>query len=148
MDDVSIELMRLGSLGYCCSQIMVKLFLDYQGKDNPDLVRAMSGLCKGMGDCSGPCGVLTGAMCVIGLYAGKGDDHESSLEGYSEMKTMFREWFSDQVGGKHGGIMCADILGPGCPSPDTEVCGGILSASVAKVVGILAEYGIDPEEPR
>lgn len=148
MDDMSIDLMRLGGLGYCCSQIMVRIFLDFQDKDDPDLVRAMSGLCKGTGDCSGPCGVLTGAMCAIGLYAGKGTDQESCLEGYADMKSMFREWFKDQVGGKHGGLMCGDILGPGCPEPDTAVCGKILSLSVARVVEILTEYGIDPAEPR
>ena len=44
--------------GYCCSQLLLLLMLQAQDRQNPDLVRAMHGLCHGIGQSDGPCGQL------------------------------------------------------------------------------------------
>lgn len=49
MDELKFELYRLGTEGYCCSQIMLKLALDVEELENDDLIRVMNGLCNGIG---------------------------------------------------------------------------------------------------
>lgn len=71
---MSDEIARMGQLhlqGFHCSQIMLILGLERQGKTNPDLVRAMTGLAGGLGFGGKNCGALTGAACLLGLYAGR-----------------------------------------------------------------------------
>ena len=50
------RLMELGFSGFECSQMMMAVALEMDGQDNPDLIRAMSGLTGGMGHSGGVCG--------------------------------------------------------------------------------------------
>jgi hypothetical protein len=52
--------------GYCCSQIIMLLGLEKLDKDNPDLVKSMAGLCKGM-QLEKTCGTLSAAFCLLAL---------------------------------------------------------------------------------
>ena len=74
MDNTAFEMFRLKNAGYCCTQIMVKMALDEEEKENEDLLRAINGLCMGIGRTQKICGVLTGGVAILGLYAGKGND--------------------------------------------------------------------------
>ena len=56
---------------YNCSQIIMDLFLEQEQKENPGLMRAMSGLGDGCGFFHETCGVMTGAASVFGLYANR-----------------------------------------------------------------------------
>ena len=80
MTDVFFKMVELSRQGFLCSQILLIIGLEAQGKENPDVVRAMSGLVGGLGFCGKTCGALTGGACLIGLYAGKGaaDEMEDS----------------------------------------------------------------------
>jgi|SRR5580693_6111645 len=49
MNDDSFRVMDFAMKGYQCSQILMAMALEAQGKQNPDLVRAMSGLLGGWG---------------------------------------------------------------------------------------------------
>ena len=69
-------LMELGMQGFECSQILMMLALETDGCENPDLIRAMSGLTGGMGHCQKECGALTGGCCVLGYFAGRGSTEE------------------------------------------------------------------------
>ena len=40
MDDVTLHMLELKGKGFCCSQIILILALENQGRTNPDLVRA------------------------------------------------------------------------------------------------------------
>ena len=111
MDDLTIRMMQLSARGYCCSQILALLALEAQGRQNPDLVRALAGLCLGVGNSGGTCGVLSGAACLLALYTGKGSDEERTDERLPLMFAELTDWFSDVVGGAYGGVLCADILG-------------------------------------
>ena len=144
MNDVMFEMVTLGSQGYCCSQIFMLLALKARGEENPDLVRAMAGLCHGAGTCRGPCGVLTGAACVISLYAGKGAAEETGSERLPLMLDALNEWFAERAGSAFGGTACGDILGEAdCRTPDLARCGQILADTCAKVWAILEENGFD-----
>jgi len=147
LDDAGLRMMELAGKGYCCSQIMIVLALDEMDRENLDLVRAAAGLCNGLGDCSGPCGVYTGAALLLGLYGGKGMDMEEAEDILPVMLEELREWFVD-VTVQHGGIACADILDGECGQPNRERCGGLLSNAFEKVREIVVTNGLDPAEGR
>ena len=141
MDQTMLRMMELSFNGYYCSQILLLLALEAQGKSNPDLIRAMGGLANGYGSDKGVCGTLTGAACLLGLYAGKGTDAEHEDEQLHHMLRDLEEWFTRTVGSRHGGITCATIVGD-----RTEVrqrCGAIVAETWAKVVELLHVGGYD-----
>lgn len=149
MDDISLRMMQLGAQGFCCSQILLALALETRGQDNPDLVRAMAGLCNGLGDCSGPCGALTGGTCLLALYAGRGNADEEQDERLPLMISLLTQWFQDEIGARHQGVRCGDILGEnGCGAPDPGLCGSIVADTFRRCMAILQENGIDPTESR
>lgn len=105
----SFRMLELAFQGFNCSQILVLMGLEAQGKDNPDLVRAMTGLVGGLG-CGRVCGALTGGCCLLGLYAGKGapGEHEDGRLGL--MLDNLVEWFEQQQTSRYGGANCVDIV--------------------------------------
>ncbi|BCS88050.1 DVU_1555 family C-GCAxxG-C-C protein [Pseudodesulfovibrio sediminis] len=147
LDDAGLKVMELGGKGYCCTQIMILLALDEMGRENPDLVRSAAGLCNGLGDCSGPCGVLSGAAMILGLYSGKGLDMEEAEECLPVMLEELRDWFTETTA-EFGGTTCTAILGGECGQPDPIRCGGLLSAAVEQVREILVANELDPTEGR
>lgn len=72
MNALMLELIPLIREGYCCSQLLVLLVLQQQGVENPGLVRAAGGLCHGMGQSGGACGLLTGGAAALGYLRAKG----------------------------------------------------------------------------
>ncbi len=147
LDDGGLRILELAGKGYCCSQVMIQLALDEMGRENPDLIRAASGLCMGFGDCSGPCGVYLGAAAVLGLYTGKGTDMEEADHKLPLMQETLHDWFTEATA-QYGGIACRDILGGDCGQPDQVKCGGLLSAASEQVRRILLNNGVDPAEGR
>lgn len=146
-DETGLKMMELAGKGYCCSQIMVLLALDEMGRENPDLVRSAAGLCNGLGDCAGPCGVFTGAALLLGLHGAKGTDMEEADDKLSLMLEELRDWFGSATG-QYGGTACGDILDGQCGQPDPAKCGGLVSDAYAQVREILTGNGFDPSEGR
>jgi hypothetical protein len=146
VDDIRLHMMELSEKGYYCSQILLTLALEAQGKQNPDLIRAAGGLALGAGHGTGTCGALEGAACLIALYGGKGRDAERENDAFWPMLAELWEWFEADVGAKYGGVRCDDILSDG--TPRRQRCGPIVAATYARVMEILTEHGIDPTEPR
>ena len=147
LDDTGFRMLELAGKGYCCSQILVLLALGEMDRENPDLVRAAAGLCNGLGDCSGPCGVLTGAMLVLGLHGGKGADDEEAGDILPLMVEEMRDWFATATA-QYGGTACRDILDGSCGRPDAARCGGLLTDAHARLREILAQNGLDPAQGR
>lgn len=146
-DGTELKVLELAGKGYCCTQIMVLLALEEMGRDNPDLVRSAAGLCNGLGDCSGPCGVMTGGLLLLGLYGGKGADMEEAEESLPLMLEGFRDWFVDTTE-QYGGITCGEILDGNCGQPDAVRCGGLLTEAHAMVRTLLDQNGLDPAQGR
>ncbi len=146
MSDYLMDVLSHGGRGYCCSQIILRMGLDAQGEENPGLVRAMGGLCHGVGARGGSCGALTGGACLLGLYAGKGTDEEREDDVFALMLSELSDWFDEFVGAVHGGTDCASIVGDG--APDMQVCGNIVGETYGKVLEILTSHGIDPTQSR
>lgn len=145
MDDTGFQMFKLKTSGYCCAQIMVKMALDAEGKENGDLLRAVSGFCFGAGSRQKTCGVLAAGVAILGLYCGKGNDGEREKQGFSEMADEFTEWFASEFGGTE----CSDIIGA-CSITDYRTnqsyalkCGDILVKSYQKIPEILREHDFE-----
>jgi len=144
MDQNMLRMMELGYNGYYCSQILLLLALETQGNTNPALIRAMGGLAHGSGFAGGICGTLTGAACLLGLYAGKGTDAEYEDERLKYMLKDLGDWFAQTYGSRYGGITCEEIVGD-----RTEIrqrCGTIVAETYVKAVQLLNAAGYDLSE--
>ena len=109
MAEIEFRIMELTLQGFNCSQTLALLALEAQGKANPELVRALSALGRGLG-CGKICGTLSGGCCVLGLYAGRGTAEEIEDGRLSLMLTELVEWFEETFGERYGGVNCADII--------------------------------------
>ena len=141
MNDDSFRVMDFAMKGYQCSQILMAMALEAQGKENPDLVRAMSGLLGGMG-CGKTCGALTGGCSVLGLYAGWGTPDSIPDERLAAMLTEFVEWFEAEYTQCYGSIECKEIVGDDMRNKMTR-CPRIVMESLARLKEILAEYNYE-----
>jgi len=141
MNDDDFRVAELTLKGYRCSHILVQIGLDAQGKDNPELLRAMSGLVSGMG--SGlACGALTGGCCLIGLYAGMDGDGRSEHEKLPLMLEEYVDWFREECTQRFGGSDCQQIAGKN-PMQRAERCPGLILESVRKAREILEVNGFE-----
>jgi len=125
------------------AQVMT-LILEY-AKENADLLRAVNGLCMGIGGTQKTCGVLTGGIAILGLYAGKGKDTEYPGPEFSKMMDEYLDWFESEFGSTE----CRDIIGVGCIT-DYETnqsymikCGDTLMKSYEKVLEILGNHNFE-----
>jgi hypothetical protein len=141
MDEPS-ETIALGRKGFFCSQILMLQGLALQGKDNPDLVRAIQGLAGGIGFTGGNCGALSGGACLLGLYAGKGAAEEEEDLRLMLMIGELNDWFKGRFGQRYGGIDCIQILGDGMGTQLTR-CPPIIEETLQKVKELLVEHGFD-----
>ena len=98
---ISVELreylMELGMQGFECSQILMMLALETDGCENPDLIRAMSGLTGGMGHCQKECGALTGGCCVLGYFAGKRQHGRDRAQSVSKNRARLCKLVSGRI---------------------------------------------------
>ncbi|HBC91942.1 MAG TPA: hypothetical protein DCZ10_03310 [Pelotomaculum sp.] len=119
--------------GYCCSQMILKVGLEAQNKENPDLIQAIAGLCRGPNG-ELVCGCLTAGVCLLSLY-----DPQNAAQ---FLTNDLVEWFKEEYGELYGGIDCKDILS-GEPSNRYLRCPEIVAATVAKIVDMLEGLGYE-----
>jgi len=137
-DEIVMHMIELAEKKYNCSQILIILALRQEGRENPGLVRAMSGLGDGCGFFNETCGIMTGAASLLGWYAGKGDDGEEESEKLLPMLQDLGDWFQQEIGGKYSGTRCRDIAGDLVGTPECkQICGGIIFQTYNKVNEIL-----------
>ncbi|HBS59234.1 MAG TPA: hypothetical protein DEA44_08210 [Firmicutes bacterium] len=143
---MSNEMARIAQLhaqGFHCSQILVILGLEQQGKTNPDLVRAMTGLAGGLGFTGRVCGALTGAVCLLGLYAGRGEVEERENHLLNAMIEQLVDWFDERFGKEYGGADCEVILQDD-PWNKLTRCPGLVTECYVKAKELLEENGFMP----
>jgi C_GCAxxG_C_C family probable redox protein len=142
VNDETFRLITLAGQGFYCSQILLLMGLEAQGKSNPDLIRAMAGLAGGLGFTGDTCGALTGGACLLGLYAGKGLPEEAEGEKLNLMISELVDWFTEEFGRLHGGIRCETILWDD-PRNRSVKCPSLTIGTYEKVKALLVEYGFD-----
>jgi len=144
MHDPDFSMLELSYKGYFCSQILLSLALRAQGRENPGLVRALSGLANGTTRGKGVCGALTGAACLLAYYAGKGDDHEQESERLPTMLEEYWDWFEENHAHRYGGSTCGHILADG--AEPRERCAPMVAEAFRRCQDILLANGFDPME--
>lgn len=145
MDDTAFRIFKLASQGFCCTQVIIKMVLDEEKKENRDLIKAVNGLCAGIAYSKRTCGVLTGGICVLGLYAGKGDASEYPSENYMKMIKEYMEWFEEEFESTE----CTNLVGVQVINDENGninypvKCGDIIAKSYDKLQEILYKYEYD-----
>lgn len=140
--DEMMRMMELAQQGFYCSQILLQLGLEAQGKENPDLVRSMAALAGGLGFSGDTCGALTGGACLLALYAGRGTAEETEDPRLNLMIGELVEWFTQEYGELYGGIRC-DIILADDPSNRTKRCPSMVLGTYEKVKNLLIDNGYD-----
>ncbi len=141
MDDLEI-MMEMKSQGFVCSQIILKMGLDLQGKENPDLIRAVQSLAGGLGYTGDVCGALTAGTCLLGLYAGKGNSAEEDDPRLVFMVEDLVKWFDHKYAHPHGGNHCVDLVNNQARQM-TALCPQIIASTYQKVKELLVENSFD-----
>ena len=152
MHPLMLELLPWVRQGYCCSQLLLLLLLQAREEENPGLVRAMQGLCVGIGHADGPCGLLTGGACALGLLAGKGADDEDAQPLLEALLNDYAQWFAERTRA-YGGTGCDEVAPglaaeqgrasvPGQPA-DPAGCGDLLADCWEKILDLMQTYELD-----
>lgn len=136
------RMLELKKQGFYCSQIMVILGLELLGRQNPDLVASMQGLAGGLGFTGELCGTLTGGVCLLSLYAGKGRAEQENDERLLFMVEDLVKWFKAGYGQDYGGIRCDDIVGTTAGQMAAR-CPVMIAGTFQKVKELLVENGYD-----
>lgn len=130
---------RIGELlsqKFHCSQIMMQMGMEALELEEPNLVKAMTGLAGGLGGCGKNCGALTGGVCMISLFAGRGTAEEEADPELEAMISEFLVWFEESFGSAD----CGDIIqGDRANIPGT--CPRLICAACQKALEILESRG-------
>jgi hypothetical protein len=143
-DEMVNRMIQLAENKYNCSQIMMILALEQEGKESPELVRAMSGLGDGCGFFKETCGIMTGAASILAWYAGKGADGEEESEKLLPMLEELGDWFQQDIGAKYAGTRCNEIVGDLVGTDEgKQICGSVIFQTFGRVNEILADNGFN-----
>jgi C_GCAxxG_C_C family probable redox protein len=139
----AFTMFKLANSGYCCSQILVLMYLENNKIENIPLVKAMAGLCAGVGNSGKTCGIVTGAACLFGLYAGKGTSNDVRDDNLKKMIHDFVKWFEEEFESTECvDLITVDVLNDISQNGAYPVkCGNTIQKSYKKVNEILMEYG-------
>ena len=138
--DVFERMLELSRQGFDCAQILLSIALELEGKQNPDLVRAMGGLTGGVGNTGLTCGALTGGACLLAYFAGRGEPDELPHPALGEMQKEFAAWFA-QYAQEYGGTDCNSILA-GDPRNKMQRCPLVVQAAFESCMELLERHGV------
>ena len=136
--DLMERMLELSQQGYYCAQILLILAMEAEGKENPDLVRAMGGLNGGLGNSGRICGCLTGGACFLSYYAGKGETDELPHPDCDAVIQEFCSWFQEYTA-EYGGTDCQCIL-EGDSRNKIQRCPMVMEAVLEKCIALLEEH--------
>ncbi|MGI6578714.1 MAG: DVU_1555 family C-GCAxxG-C-C protein [Saccharofermentanales bacterium] len=140
MSDIFDRLLELSQKGYSCAQVILLIALESEGKENPDLVRAMAGLRGGLDGSGEVCGALSGGMCFLSYFGGRGGDDEVENVNLKSMSKELYEWFVEYTA-EYGGIDCRQIL-EGDPGNKVLRCPMVVRDTLEKCILIMQKYDL------
>ncbi len=150
MNALLLDLLPYVHRGYCCSQLLLVLAAQATDREDPGLLSALRGLCHGIGQSGGPCGLLTGGAAVLAwLVCRDADEPHPMLDA---MTGEYAAWFAERVG-SCGGTGCeqvssglaadAGISLPEGGMPPLDLCGDLLADCWGKILDICEAYDVD-----
>ena len=131
---VSLGVYGCGLDGVDSSQADAEL-MEAEGKNDPELTRAVGGLNEGVGYSGDLCGCLTGGCCLLSYFLGKGEAEELEDPEYRATLADFAQWFRDKTEGEYGSAKCAGITG-GDVGKRLEYCPGLMADTYEKCMGM------------
>ncbi|MDI9471761.1 MAG: C_GCAxxG_C_C family protein [Tissierellia bacterium] len=140
MSDIFEILLEHSQRGYSCSQSMLLIALESEGKENPDLIRAVGGLRGGLDDSGEVCGALSGGMCFLSYFGGRGADDEVEDPNLSIMTKELYEWFVEYTA-EYGGIDCRQILDDD-ERNQIQRCPMVVRDTVEKCISLLQRFDL------
>jgi C_GCAxxG_C_C family probable redox protein len=102
--------------GCNCAQAVAAAFAEGEGLSKDVALRAMSGFGGGLGRSGETCGVVSGAVFILGLHFGAdipGPDPEAKGRLYARVRDFLARFTA-----KHGAIACRDLLGCDIGTPE------------------------------
>ena len=139
--DLFDRILALSQEGFFCAQIMMLIALESEGRENPDLIRAMGGLTGSMGFSGGVCGCLTGGACILSYFLGKGEADELEDPDVHAAVGEFVTWFQERAVQEYGGSNCQDIT-HNLPAKRLEHCPALMGEALETCFDILAKRGV------
>ena len=150
MNALLLDLLPYVRKGYCCSQLLLALARQLDDTEDPGLMCAMRGLCHGIGQPGGPCGLLSGAAAVLGWLSSKNEEEPHPM--IDAMTNEYATWFMERVSA-YGGTGCESVsaglaAAAGGPLPEggmppMELCGDLLAECWEKLLDIYESYELD-----
>jgi C_GCAxxG_C_C family probable redox protein len=105
MRDKAIELFKQR---LHCSQVLAMVGMEKLGISDPSVIKAMGAFGGGIGGAGNICGVLVGAVSVIGsLYSRGSLEEKENPRMWAATKTVLRNF--EALAAPHGGINCCQI---------------------------------------
>ncbi len=101
--------------GFSCSQAVCSVFAVDLGLTDEQALKVASGFGGGMGQTGGTCGVVSGAVIVLGLaYGGVSPkDTEAKVKTYALVQEFVAEFSR-----RHGAVDCPKLLGCDLSTPE------------------------------
>ncbi|WP_301665355.1 C-GCAxxG-C-C family protein [Methanoculleus frigidifontis] len=103
------------SEGFSCSQAVCSVFAGDYGLTDEQALKVASGFGGGMGQTGGTCGVVSGAVIVLGLAYGatSPDEKEAKAKTYALVQEFVAEFSR-----RHGAVDCPALLGCDLATPE------------------------------
>ena len=149
MNAVLLDLLPYVHKGYCCSQLLLALARQLDDTEDPGLMRAMRGLCHGIGQAGGPCGLLTGGAAVLAWLSSREEDEPHPM--LDAMLNDYATWFMERTR-SCGGTGCEQVASglaaaSGTPLPEggmppMELCGDLLAECWEKLLDLYEAYDL------
>lgn len=150
MNALLLDLLPYVHKGYCCSQLMLALARQLDDTEDTGLMCAMRGLCHGIGQSGGPCGLLTGGAAVLAWLSSRNEEEAHPM--IDAMTNEYASWFMERVK-TYGGTGCENVstglaAEAGTPVPEggmppMELCGDLLSECWNKLLDIYESYDLE-----
>lgn len=102
--------------GFCCSQAILSTYAKQWGMEPEIFLKIGDAFGAGIGAMAGICGVVTGAIMVIGLKYGR--THPEDEDAKQKTRTLIKK-FVKQFEERNNSIQCKQLLGVDISIPET-----------------------------